>query len=425
MICTVGGSPQPIITSIKSLQPVFTEFICTGEDPGTGRPGSCICITGDGMVCKSSSALKVPDLPSIPILAGIRQDQFGVTLVLSDDLDQAFVTIREKLVELTRRFPDAAVVADYTGGTKTMTAALVTAVIETDGINLQLVTGNRPDLVKVKNGTQSVAAASIGTLRYQKAIKPFVSAWKRFAYDEAARGLADISPPFESRLRATHFRLRDASAAFAAWDRFDHLQALHLLSSYNRAAGPFLGGYFEVLRIVTTDGPKQEPMQILDLWENALRRAKQGRFDDAMGRCYRTIEWTAQWILRKDHGVDTADVPEGFIPDSVQIIPSAEGKRQAGLMSAWDLIRLKHEGPANELIKNQRNRLRDLILSRNRSILAHGKEPIGEESWQKMADWMEQEFIPMLLGESSAVGIRRVPPQLPDNPGPLFQPDVR
>ena len=36
----------------------------------------------------------------------------------------------------------------------------------------------------------------------------------------------------------------------------------------------------------------------LDLWRNAERRAVQGRYDDAVARCYRMVEWTAQWLLR-------------------------------------------------------------------------------------------------------------------------------
>ena len=38
---------------------------------------------------------------------------------------------------------------------------------------------------------------------------------------------------------------------------------------------------------------------------------------------------------------------------------------------------------------------------------------------------MEQVFIPMLLEESSAVRIRKVPPQLPDNPETLQTSRVR
>ncbi|MBC2712028.1 MAG: TIGR02710 family CRISPR-associated protein [Desulfosarcina sp.] len=419
LICTVGGSPQPIITAIDTLQPIHTEFICTDKDPGTGQPGSCVCVTGGEMVCKSSPAIKAPDMPNIPTIAGLQEDRFDVTIVPSDDLDMAFWTIRNKLIEIGRKHPDAAIMADYTGGTKTMTAALVTAVLETENIALQLVTGNRPNLVKVKNNTQSVVSAGIDTLRYQKAVQPFLLSWDRFAYDEAAKGLSGISPPRDSRLRNQFFRLRDVSTAFAAWDRFDHRQALDLLDSYAPSAGPFLGPYLGTLRILTAEDQKQEPMQILDLWNNAHRRAIQGRFDDAMARCYRIIEWMAQWVLKKDHGVESGNLPPDFVPSEISIHPNSEGKLQAGLMKSWELIRLKHDGPAREFIQVQGNALLDRIKARNSSILAHGKTPIAKVAWQKMADWMEKEFIPVLLNEAGSVGIRKVPPQLPKDATPF------
>ena len=105
LICTVGGSPQPIFTAIETLQPVHTEFICTDKDPGTGRPSSCVCITGVGIVCKSSPVVKAPDMPNIPTHTGLLTDRFNVTIVPSDDLDSAFETIRKKLIELSRKFP--------------------------------------------------------------------------------------------------------------------------------------------------------------------------------------------------------------------------------------------------------------------------------------------------------------------------------
>ena len=415
LICTVGGSPQPIVTAIETLQPLHTEFICTDKDPGTGRPGSSVCITGKGMVCKSSPSARTSDMPNIPTLSGLPAGRFNVTIIPSDDLDTAFWTIRKKLIEIGRKYPDAAIMADYTGGTKTMTAALVTAVLETEGIALQLVTGSRPDLVKVKDTTQAVVSTHIDTLRYQKAIQPFLRSWSRFAYDEAERGLSDISPPRNEQLRGEYFRLKDASAAFAAWDRFDHRQALNLLEDYAPAAGQFLGPFLATLRILVGEEQKQEPMQILDLWNNAHRRAAQGRFDDAMARCYRIIEWTAQWILKKDHEVDTGNVPAGFIPREMNIHSDPEGRCQAGLMKAWELIHLKHCGPAKAFFEAHGNALRDRIRARNSSILAHGKTPIDRPAWQKMADWMELAFIPVLLGEAALVGIRKVPPQLPED----------
>lgn len=55
---------------------------------------------------------------------------------------------------LAERFPGARFIADYTGGTKTMTAALVCTALERDDVTLQLVSGARPDLVAVRDGTE-------------------------------------------------------------------------------------------------------------------------------------------------------------------------------------------------------------------------------------------------------------------------------
>lgn len=419
LICTVGGSPQPIVTAIQSLKPVFTEFVCTDKDPGTGKPGSNVGITGQGNVFRSGPTVKDPDLPSIPVMAGIEPDCYGMTIVASDDMDDAFVKIRNRLIALNRQFPEARIVADYTGGTKTMTAALVLAVLETEGIGLQLVTGNRPDLIKVKDGTQAVVSANVDTVRLQKTMQPFLSAWGRFAYDEAAKGLAGIKAPAQPLLRAELLRLRDVSAAFAAWDRFDHRGALHRLESYGSAVGNFLGPYLAVLKVLTSDDQRQEPFLLLDLWRNAQRRAARGRFDDAMARCYRMIEWTAQWLLKKDHGIHTGDVPADLVSDQVPIIAGPDGKRRAGLRNAWELIALKHDGPAGQFIRAEKNAMFDRITARNGSILAHGTTPVDETAWQKMGDWMGQRFVPMLLAEAKSLGVKKAPPQLPDSAEPL------
>jgi hypothetical protein len=40
LICTVGGRHQPILKAIESTRPEYARFICTGDDPETGRGGS-------------------------------------------------------------------------------------------------------------------------------------------------------------------------------------------------------------------------------------------------------------------------------------------------------------------------------------------------------------------------------------------------
>ncbi|MCZ7627155.1 MAG: hypothetical protein M5R38_16555 [Candidatus Methylomirabilis sp.] len=187
LICTVGGSHQPIVTAISATRPRFVCFICTGRDPGTGQPGSEIQITGKGNVIKANKCDNGPSLPNIPTQTGLTDDQFDVCIVPSDDLDAAYGAINTALGTLKHRFPDAVHVADYTGGTKTMTAALVMAALETEDIELRLVTGARADLIKVCDGTESSMVASAEQLRLRRAMAPYLGAWSRYAYGEACQ----------------------------------------------------------------------------------------------------------------------------------------------------------------------------------------------------------------------------------------------
>ncbi|GBE12366.1 CRISPR-associated protein [bacterium BMS3Abin13] len=412
LVCTVGGSHQPIVTAINSLAPDLTIFCCSGRDPGTGKPGSDVQIMGQGKVIKARPGDEKPTLPNIPAQAGLPEDSFEVVIIPADDLDEAVEIIRQKLADLTHRFPATGIVADYTGGTKSMTAALVIAALETNDIGLQLVTGNRADLVKVRNGTESAAPANIESIRLIRAMRPYLSAWQRHAYDEAADGLSGIRTPGNTLLRNRLNRARDISKAFAAWDRFDHREALRLLEIYQPVIGKDLGRYFATLRLLVE---KNEPALLLDLWRNAERRAVQGRYDDAVARCYRMVEWTAQWLLHTRCGIDTSDIAPAQLPDDFDLSKGHADKIQAGLFKAWELVGIKLPGSAaGKFAANRLPTMLDHIQVRNNSILAHGKTPVGRENWQKFHLWLDQTFLPMLCEEMKQVRISKMAQQLPD-----------
>jgi CRISPR-associated protein (TIGR02710 family) len=251
LLCTVGGSHQPILTAIRELAPDYVFFVCTGRDPGTGRAGSEQQIVGKGPVIKPKPEDEKPSLPNIPSQLGLAEEQFETLLVPSDDLDKAFVEIDRKLRLLQERFPAARLVADYTGGTKTMTAALVAAALEHPRVELEIVTGNRANLVRVLDGTQYAAPASVDGIRIGRAIAAHVAAWERFAYDEAAQGLGRIVAPGAGELRPNLNRARDLSVAFAAWDRFDHREALRLIDNYAQIVGERMPLHLQALRVLT------------------------------------------------------------------------------------------------------------------------------------------------------------------------------
>ena len=414
LLCTVGGSHQPIVSAVKALQPDYVCFVCTGKDPGTGKPGSEVQITGKDIFIKADFKDDKPTLPNIPAQTGLAGGAFEIKLVPADDLDEIGRVCRQALQDLQQRFPAARWVADYTGGTKTMSAGLVVAALETEGVELQIVTGNRVDLVKVRDGMQTVAEANADRLKLERAMMPYLAGWRHYAYAEAGLGLQNLPRPAERLLASALNRAKDLSLGFAAWDRFDHAKARQTLQAY---AGNLPDGwqpYHAALsNLESAQTSKKTAAQLLDLWRNAERRAAQGRYDDAAARLYRMLEWAAQWLLKTHCDVETGDIPEGFAPQGIELTVNREGKCQAGLFAAWSLVEQKTQGAGSAFFNAEKNRLLDHLKIRNQSILAHGFTPISENEWRVFQSWADTAFLPMLLKEAQGVGIKSMPPQLP------------
>lgn len=417
LICTVGGSYQPLVTAIKEQQPDFVLFICTNTDPATGRPGSSIQITGAGNCIKANQNDAKPSLPNIPNQAGLSSGQYDICLTVADDLDQIYLDCTAAITQLLQRFPNAKLIADYTGGTKSMTAGLVMAALEHQTIELQLVTGSRADLIKVNDGSQNAEYANIERIRFERLLSPYRQAWTRYAYSEAESGLNQLSAPRgDVELRGQFTRFRELSRAFSEWDNFNHQAAQSIIKDY----APKLPDNFKVYlaslnQLNDINLAKRDAARLLDLYLNALRRAAQGRYDDAIARVYRLIEWTAQWLLKTQFGIETSKINAEDIPEGVNLSPNREGHYQAALFDAWQLVKHKSTGAAAQFISTEKERLLHHLNIRNSSILAHGFEPVIASDWQNMQTWLEQQFIPMLLAEVTRVGIKGMPAQLPNH----------
>lgn len=414
LICTVGGSHQPIVSAINDLHPDYVVFICTDKDPATGQPGSRTQIEGKGSCIKASNQAEKPTLPNIPTQTGLSADQFQVVLTLSDNLDRIYLDCSQAIDEVIQRFPTAKIAADYTGGTKSMSAGLVMAAVERPDIDLQLVTGSRTDLVKVQDGSQFADRADCERIRYQRLSEPYRGAWNRYAYSEALAGLADFKPPKGQREDYTRFR--ELSRAFTEWDNFNHAQALSILQPYAPTLPEAMKTYISIASRLNDQNPaKRDAARLFDLYRNAERRAAQGRYDDAVARVYRLIEWTAQWLLESQCGIVTGNIQPEQIPETMTLLSNRDGKFQVGLFEAWQLVKRKTQGAAAQFIQDQENALLNHTKIRNASILAHGFTPIQSDQWQTFYNWLETCFLPMLLKEADKVGIKQMPPQLPDD----------
>lgn len=416
LFVTVGGSHQPVVTAVRHARPRFVVFLCTDRDPATGEPGSRGQIENQGSCIKADPRDEKPTLPNIPAQCSLEQDSFALRIVPADDLDGAYGEIRAAMREMRDRDPGARLLADYTGGTKTMTAALVAVALDEE-VELQFVTGTRADLVKVRDGTQEAAPAQVEAVRLDRAMAPLLAAWSRFAYDEAAAGLEVIPVPANPRLRCRRHRALCLARALAVWDRFDHGTAHQLLDTYAASLRPAFSRQLDALKLLArgddTDRQRCQGLRIWDLWLNAQRRAAAGRYDDAVARAYRMIEWAAQSVLESRKGWRTADLPAAVAVE-VGIAPSRGGAYQGGLFQAWTLVGRHAGGPAARFFEAQSGALLHQLDRRNASILAHGFAPVSAIDWQGFEDWLKTCFEPMLRDELAALRVRAPFPQLPD-----------
>lgn len=156
LFVTVGGSFQPVITAIHSLQPNRVVFIASDGDKGSKSQ-----VIGDGTPCELRKGAEVIErLPNIPTQVNLgdnfQPDRDLILVQNPDDLAECYPKIRDHIQSLQKEGTHE-IIADYTGGTKTLSASLVMAAVDC-GIPLYITIATRDNLIKVERGelTQKV-----------------------------------------------------------------------------------------------------------------------------------------------------------------------------------------------------------------------------------------------------------------------------
>lgn len=152
LLVTVGGSFQPIVTSIHSLKPDRVIFLASD-----GNNGSKSQVIGEATPCEVRRGSEVIEkLPNIPTQVGLGdsfQPERDLILIQNpDNLSECYHLASSCIRHLQQQTPDDEIIADYTGGTKTMSAALVLAAVDCS-IPLYVTIANaRENLLRVERG---------------------------------------------------------------------------------------------------------------------------------------------------------------------------------------------------------------------------------------------------------------------------------
>lgn len=414
LVLSVGGSAEPIVKAIRNYKPDFVYFFCS-----SGPNGSEMTIDSSGDPCGDKRRSKCPECgheyylgdpkgKAIVFQAGLEKDQYEiVTISDPDDLNGSYQKLLRLVETINAKYGDCHVIANYTGGTKTMSVAIALVGIMTQQWDLSLNIGPRMDLIRVKSGDVPVVIDK-WRLFYQSQLDSIGRLLDNYYYAYVARSISEmLLQPLDKSLQDKLIELRMICEAFDLWDKFQHQKALELLEPFGSLFASYLINVRKMLGQARATGYER----VSDLLNNAERRAAQECYDDAIARLYRATELFAQVRLEKEYGYNSSDLKLEQLPDDLQKVYKGcvrGNKLILGLREDYELL-LKLGDPVGRKYEERKGRMIDAIKRRNYSISAHGLTPLVEEDYLYVKDKLKR----IILDAANEIGLNLEMDQLP------------
>lgn len=392
MIVSLGGSPEPLIKTLSEQKPAI--------------------------VCFLASQASVDLVGKIKEEAAKNGVSFHDYKVLVEDINDLAHCYQEALKcadwVAKQGISAGEVVVDYTGGTKTMTAALVLATVSR-GFRFSYVGGSRRTkggLGVVESGSEEVRLGpnpwDIFAVQERQQLAQYFNSYQFAACRALLEAATDRLRPEEKQRFAVLKVLVDG---YEAWERFNHNAGLACLEKglaelrklVNVHAEGFLGTLVaaleqnvDFLRNLQRGRPHPNtlhPLLLSDLLANAKRRIEEGKFDDAAARLYRLVEMMGQLELQRLCNAETGNFPVEEIPESIRADfvrryrDERDGKIRLPLEATYRVLHEKGNEVGRRFLQNQ-GWFSNLQQARNLSILAHGVTPLEERRVKDLLEFV-------------------------------------
>ncbi|WCJ60668.1 TIGR02710 family CRISPR-associated CARF protein [Fontisphaera persica] len=383
ILASVGGTPKPILHILHKYRPKHVWYFCSA-----------------GSRARAEEIQAQLDWHPTPRFIEVER---------YEELGPCYCELRRKIPEILKETKVAPneVLVDYTGGTKTMSAALVLAAVEIfqqfsyvggeqrEKAGLGIVVDGREYTLYLTNPWSSLAIREIERAK---------DLWNSCQFETVARLLQNTAPLVPHKLQFEAIALLAEAMAHRHHLNFGKAESnlrklrgqIPLLFDGRRDYGlqDFIEQTHELCKQCQLESANNTLLR--ELLDNALRTARQGRFEDAAARLYRAMEMQGQiWLAEATHEAfingrlkdrrmlpsQLADFEPCLRPDSQEIRLSLEQTFQAlarlGHRRAQDIVTDMQSGRKN-------SRWRTATEKRNASILAHGNQPIGEDGFKEM-----------------------------------------
>jgi len=429
-LVSVGGSPDPILYTLKKDKPSHVWYFCSEGSRN------------------SEGSRKIADeiqeqLDWNPKCDYIEETRF-------EELGPCYQALRTQIPELLKKWkikPEN-VIVDYTGGTKTMSAALVLAGVEIFK-QFSYIGGRQ----RTKNGLGITLWGQEKAIYQdnpwnQLAIRDIEHAcdlWNAYQFEPAGKLISETSQRVDKPLKFE--AMSNLAFAMAARQALDFKKARKSLNILTKQLPPFFDGKdnYHLLDFIedskelcakcsnalkhskTNKSESLKSTLMREILDNTLRTAKEGRYADAASRLYRAMEMQAQiWLELALPGVfSDGRCPEEKIPNIPESLrqqnyckPTHRKDIRLGLepiiYSLAHLIKNKLcKLPEttehiilninSDLAKEQKSQLRKATENRNKSILNHGLKPVSLEDFKSMSSIASELFTFDLTQETNPI----------------------
>lgn len=311
-----------------------------------------------------------------------------ITIDNPDNFNECFNKIREKLKE----YKNTSVTFDYTSGTKTMavTAALIAILYHKD---LTSISGTRGEDGVIISNTEESKNQNPYIVYDKINLDKVKQLFNYNKFQTAKQIIHDDITLLDNKEAYTDFL-----DAYDKWDKFQHSdiskQALNIdikgiknQIQLNRKA-------ISIIQKKGDEERKEHELRcyyiLADLINNARRRYDEGKYDDAIARLYRTLELIEQIQLKNKYGIITSDVDleklEGkvkteYIAKLEQTREHPNAKIKIGSRKGYELLEQLND-KIGKYYKKHENEYKNILNSRNNSILAHGLTSKTKEDYE-------------------------------------------
>jgi len=405
MIITVGGSDKPVVNAIKGYkeQIDIIYFICSG---GKGNVSSRNIVEGEGKVIKAKRCPKCKEIIEGEDRENIlKQSEYSgkyeiVEISDPDDIEEVHQKISTAISELENKGYKE-IIADFTGGTKTMSAVLSMLAVSDFSLKLSLVKGQRRNLERI-NGESFPEILNVDFLRVEDKMKYIDLLISHYFYYPARIMIENLlKEDFAENLKKKIRYKLSLCKAFNYWDMFEYEKAFDTLKDF--AEDERCEQHFKYLLKILGKDKNTGYEKVFDLISNARRQASNGYYDNAVVRLYRALELFAQIRLKSKYNVDSSALEKSL--DKLKIKEENKNKWRErknekneiklGVKDDYELLsQLQDE--FGKIYSERKNEFNNHLQKRNSSKLAHGDKPITKELWNDFFKFCKQFIISCL-----------------------------